>query len=577
MKHSLALGILALTILAASEPVELFDLPGEARVQGNWRVIEEGVPLYFTPWKEQAPEGWPGKYLSTSQSGDGHWVDKRTGTLRSPSFLVTRRFYKVLISGGCKYNTEYLSFKEDKTGKEICRLTGLTSTSFDVRHLDLAAAMGKRLFMDVVDHNSGSWGQIRFGGLKVADQDAARALMVREQLNLLKHHLSCIGASIWLRLNVRSEDMAVINDFFSTGSLVQKNRIIWLLRYKGLGNQDTVTSIRKHLKSRNGAFVSYNLMLLSELNDVDVPISDIVNLMQKGSSVRIRREAIYALGKIDHPEAYSALVHWKEHENHLKGSIQWIFDTQRFTRTQLPKNTPGTVQRGWLDGMAFWLYLPKKWKPDKKWPVFARIHGTWGSGRSNPGRLIDDAEKYGFVIIAPTFDTANWWDFGKFGLVCGSGRSDIQFWRMIDGLAPYYSLDNTKITLYGHSEGGQFVNRIALVYPGRVRRAASSGTIHLVRLDHVLEFPFGLRKNPLAPDIVPSPDELLKGRYMAVMGDKEVPYKLESIKKKQKEYQDYIREHDIEGEFNLIINPGVGHSGSGNYGAVREWLMQDFH
>ncbi len=180
------------------------------------------------------------------------------------------------------------------------------------------------------------------------------------------------------------------------------------------------------------------------------------------------------------------------------------------------------------------------------------------------------------MIVAPTFDTANWWDYGKFGLVCGSERSDIQFWRILDGLASYCSLDNTRITLYGHSEGGQFVNRIALAYPARVRRAASSGSIHLVRLDHVLQFPFGLRKSPLAPEITLFPEALLKGNYAAVMGDQETPQKVKLIKQKHQEYIDYARDHQIDGEFMVIINPGVGHSGSGNYNAIREWLMQDF-
>ena len=582
VKPSRLLLILALTIYlvsqATSSPaVELFDLSPESQVWGDWQVIKPGIPLYFTPRTKEVLQGWPNKYLSTSESGDGHWIDARKGVLRSPSFLVTRRFYKMLISGGCKYNTAYLSIKEAETKKEVLRLTGYKSTQFKVRHLDLSAVSGKRVFMDVVDDNSGSWGQIRFGGLKVADPDIARDMMVKEQLDLLKYSLSCIGASNWLKLNVRREDMPIVNEVFSTGSLVQKNRIIWLLRFNKLGDQDTVTTITKHLKSKNGAFVSYNLMLLSELDNVDVPVADIVNLMRSGSSERIRREAIYALGKIDSSEAYASLNQWKNHEKKLKGSVQWVFDTKRFTCTERPKISPGKIQRGWINGMAYWLYLPKQWNRLKKWPVFARIHGTWGSGRSNPRRLIEDADKYGFVIISPTFDTANWWDYGKFGLVCGSERSDIQFWRIIDDLTTYCSVDNTKITLYGHSEGGQFVNRIALVYPERVRRAASSGSIHLVRLDNVLEFPFGLRKSPLAPKITFSPEALLKGNYAAVMGDLETPQKIESIKQKHQEYLDYAKEHNVNGEFKLIINPGVGHSGAGNYNAIREWLMQDFH
>lgn len=571
------LGFLVISLFTAEafgNADELFNLPREASIQGEWQVVEGEIPLHFSRRGTDPSDPTPVVYVSSSEGGDGAWNDNRTGVLRSPSFLVTDQFYEAIVSGGNKYDSAYLSFRDAETDREYWRLTGYQSTNFDTRYLDLREAIGSRVRIDLVDRATGHWAHIRFGGLRIADQESARAQLVKEHLNLLKWREPRGAATHWLKVNCQKQHIDSVNEFLGTGNREQRFAIIWVLRHTRIANQKTVEILHELIGTGDEMLVSYALLLLAECRDLEVDTAAIVELMKNGPTGRIRREAMNALGRLRNEEGLIALKEWLLREKENLGHLQYVIDSRQFTRTEFPAITPGTVARGWLDGMEFWVYLPPTWTPDRKWPVVSIIHGTWGSGATYYKALREDADRLGFVVFAPTFDSANWWDFGKFGILCSSPRSDRQFWRILDGLAERLSLDVSEITLYGHSEGGQFVNRIALTYPRRVRRAASSGTVQVAWPDNSLEFPLGTGASRFAPDLAPDPAALMSGKYRLVMGEAEGPEKVRIVQDYRTACRRYAEENGTTDGMFVLINPGVGHSGFGNYPAIRDWLLE---
>lgn len=128
------------------------------------------------------------------------------------------------------------------------------------------------------------------------------------------------------------------------------------------------------------------------------------------------------------------------------------------------------------------VYFPQK-KPKN---ILVIAHGMLGKNQAAAAnakkyikRWIDYAERYGLVVIAPVFDTKR---FGNLGGGYGGYRNlfgkyiaaDEFVNQLVDTYAAQFNLAGTQFYLYGHSAGGQFVNRYVVTHPDRVIRAVVS-------------------------------------------------------------------------------------------------------
>jgi len=125
------------------------------------------------------------------------------------------------------------------------------------------------------------------------------------------------------------------------------------------------------------------------------------------------------------------------------------------------------------------------------------IHGMGGNGADFGGALASQADRYGWLIVAPTIQYGDWTDPAQIA------REDpaLIAWLSdeIGKLAANAEYPmNPRVLLFGHSRGAQLALRFTEIHPEQVASVAavSAGTYTLpVSRDsrnRLLEFPFGL-------------------------------------------------------------------------------------
>lgn len=146
------------------------------------------------------------------------------------------------------------------------------------------------------------------------------------------------------------------------------------------------------------------------------------------------------------------------------------------------------------------LYLPSNAAAHQPLPVLLVIHGMGGDGPSFAQPLLSEAERRGWIVVAPTLAFGDWRDPEQVR------RDDTTFIPQLKALLE--SLPSRtglrvqpRALLYGFSRGCQEVHRFASFYPRLVRGVASfsCGTYTLPYTQPEpgasnlpLQFPFGL-------------------------------------------------------------------------------------
>jgi dienelactone hydrolase len=146
---------------------------------------------------------------------------------------------------------------------------------------------------------------------------------------------------------------------------------------------------------------------------------------------------------------------------------------------QILQNEKGAVQIKQNNYGKYCQYVPARKKPTE---VLVVVHGSIGPEGALPlaqtfiKRWISDAEQYGLIVVAPAFDAENYhthnasyrWLWGKEIGADDFVNSIVDSYKKV---LPYF---DGKIYLYGHSAGGQFVNRYVVKHPYRIHRAVVS-------------------------------------------------------------------------------------------------------
>jgi pimeloyl-ACP methyl ester carboxylesterase len=146
---------------------------------------------------------------------------------------------------------------------------------------------------------------------------------------------------------------------------------------------------------------------------------------------------------------------------------------------------------------AVYVRPPKEVPPGQPLQVLVALHGMGGTGEQIADRLVAQADRNHWLLIAPTVKYGDWNDPAQIA------REEPQ---LIAWLADY--LDHLpemigapvrpRILLLGHSRGAQLAHRFALFYPERILAvaavAAGTYTLPLERgpEGNLIAFPFGV-------------------------------------------------------------------------------------
>lgn len=156
--------------------------------------------------------------------------------------------------------------------------------------------------------------------------------------------------------------------------------------------------------------------------------------------------------------------------------------------------------------ITVYTYLPPRLKA-REAPIVFVLHGH---GKNAPGyrdRWGRQAERHGFMVIAPLFDRDRWGggDYSYASILDHQGRIvDPSKWsfsvveHLFDAIREATGNRSTRYLIYGHSEGGQFVHRLILLLPeARYSRAvvANPGWYTMPRFD--VRYPYGLAGSPV--------------------------------------------------------------------------------
>lgn len=115
---------------------------------------------------QNAVLGYDGKKLLNSFNGG----DKATGSLRSPSFKITKAYLNFLIGGGLYDKGEYVSLIVDN--KVVRTQTGTDAEVLSWAGWDVGEFLGKTARIELVDKETGAFGHILFDELVADDKPA---------------------------------------------------------------------------------------------------------------------------------------------------------------------------------------------------------------------------------------------------------------------------------------------------------------------------------------------------------------------------------------------------------------------
>lgn len=230
-----------------------------------------------------------------------------------------------------------------------------------------------------------------------------------------------------------------------------------------------------------------------------------------------------------------------------------------------------------------WTYRPASWRPDGA--VLLVMHGMGRNGENYLDAWTETAERRNILLLAPEFDNAfarfvtN--DYQEGNLFTAYGRANPQSeWayatieRVIDQLndANNWSID--AYDMFGHSAGGQFVQRMVTLFPSsRLRTGVAANAGSYTFPDATIAFPYGLKDVPAS---ALDPARSYAKRLVVLLGDQDTSAEqgvLDQSKPAMLQGQhrferggrffeaarERAAEQKLDFAWELVIVPGVGH------------------
>jgi len=114
-------------------------------------------------------------FLSTLELRNGSGSDKMTGVVESPVFVITGPKMSMIVGGGNHANTYVALCTLD--GKERFRATGKRDETMAPIEWNVSGFLGQKVFLKVVDNNTGGWGHITlddFAAMGRIDEQATK-------------------------------------------------------------------------------------------------------------------------------------------------------------------------------------------------------------------------------------------------------------------------------------------------------------------------------------------------------------------------------------------------------------------
>jgi pimeloyl-ACP methyl ester carboxylesterase len=172
-----------------------------------------------------------------------------------------------------------------------------------------------------------------------------------------------------------------------------------------------------------------------------------------------------------------------------------------------------------------WYYRPDGAGPET--PVVFVMHGTGRNGESYRGAWIPSAKKQRFALLVPEFSRAEFAkDYNLERLSGATGPIPQAQWpyqaieEIFDAVRAANGLRAPTYDIYGHSAGGQFVHRLALLLPhARYRIAVAANAGWYTMPDFGVAYPYGLGGTNVPPEQLA---RVLGRRLVVLLGERDI-------------------------------------------------------
>jgi hypothetical protein len=175
-----------------------------------------------------------------------------------------------------------------------------------------------------------------------------------------------------------------------------------------------------------------------------------------------------------------------------------------------------------------WYYQPAKFSVDM--PVLFVMHGAKRDAQRYRDEWIQYAEKYGFLLIAPEFSHKYYpgkREYNEGNLfdrlenpIPENDRAFMVIEHLFDFIKEATRNQSMSYDIYGHSAGGQFVQRLILFKTdARIRMAIAANPGVYVFPIYSEKYPFGIRNSGMTPDHLRA---AFARDFMLLLGEKDV-------------------------------------------------------
>ncbi len=150
----------------------------------NWQIIEGEFGEFVCDRgrfhnQPDRPYNKEGRYfLSTLELPNGKPNDAMTGIIESPVFIPTGDTASFLVGGGSRPDT-YVALC-DLSGKELLKAQGKNTEVMQRIRWNVHEYIGQKVYLKIVDHNTGGWGHITFDDFQVEGYIDSKATKNRD-------------------------------------------------------------------------------------------------------------------------------------------------------------------------------------------------------------------------------------------------------------------------------------------------------------------------------------------------------------------------------------------------------------
>ena len=141
--------------------------------------------------------------------------------------------------------------------------------------------------------------------------------------------------------------------------------------------------------------------------------------------------------------------------------------------------------------LRYYLFVPSALAPDAR--VLVAVHGVSRRAGQQARAYAAFAERHGMVVVAPRFSNRRFPRYQRLRRRAGGGVSPVRaLHAVLDEVAERTGADTRRLYLAGHSGGGQFVHRYAMLYPRRCAAVAVGAAGWYTLPDRSLRWPLGI-------------------------------------------------------------------------------------